>query len=156
MTAPGFSQAGPFKEAFTAIITTAIADPTVLVSFGHPGMSDADDIIGVGKVVSDQKQATVSPNRSREETIELTVCISIYRGGGIEQEQIASDRAYALLGLIEKYVRLTDTTVGGTVRDCFLTSHESDGSTDKDLLAQGRLIEVTAVFTARVRINSSY
>lgn len=151
-----FSQAGPFKDAFVTAIRTAINDPTVLVTYGHPGMENADDMIGVGDITSDQVQATVSPNRSREETLILELVVSCYRGGGQEQEQICADRGYALLGAIEQYARITDTSIGGTVRDCFLTAHKSEGATDPELLAQGRCVEITATFTAHARITFTY
>lgn len=155
MAANSASAAQAFKDAFVVAIVTAIADPTVLVTYGHPGMSKVDDMIGVFKVTSSQTQATVSPNRSREEILTLEIVVSCFRGGGQDQEQVAGDAAYTLLKKIEFYARQTDTTIGGTVRDCFLTSHEAEGATDPAFLAEGRCIEITATFTAHVRITGT-
>lgn len=126
----------------------------VLVSFGQPGTFEPDDIISFGRLESAQEKATMSTNRSREETITLTVIVSCFRGGGEEAELEASERCYELLRMIEHYVRMTDTTVGGIVRECFLTAHDSDGMTPEELMAAGRVIDVSATFTARARVRA--
>jgi hypothetical protein len=145
--------AAGLKDTMVTAIKSVV-DPAVLVAHGHPGLEVTDDMIGVGRVTSAQEPATMGTNRSREETLTVDVTISCYRGGGPEMEKVASDQAYALLRLIERYCRITDTTMGGVVRQCFLTSHESDGATDPAILAEGRLIELTATFTALARITA--
>lgn len=141
-----------FKRALIAAIVTAINDPAVLVTYGHPGLEVVDDMVGVGKVHATQAPATMSTRRPRQEVITAEVTISCFRGGGVEQEAIAGARAYQLLGLIEQSVRVTDTQVGGTVLWCFLTDHFSDGATDPVYIAEGRTIEIVATFTAEARI----
>jgi len=144
-----------FKNAMVAAAQTIWpTGDAVRVSFGHPGATTADDIIAFMDVSSVQEPAALGARRQRQETLELTVVVSCYRAGGAEQEKIASDRAYSLLGLLTQQVRVTDTTVGGTVLFCFLTSHQSDGATDPDMISVGRLIEISAVFTAEARITS--
>jgi hypothetical protein len=145
-----------FKNAMLAAAHTLWdqTEPDVQITFGHPGVQLNDDIVAFGKVTSDQEVAALGPTRPREETLTLEVLFSIYRVGGPEQEQICSDRGYELLGQLENYVRAIDTTVGGTVRDCFLTGHESDGASDPLVIAKGRAIEILATFTAHARIRS--
>lgn len=144
-----------FKDAMVdAAHTLWDPDPNIQISYGHPGMNMLNDIVGFGRVSSEQEVAAYGPTRPREETLTLDVTFSIYRPGGPEMEKVATDRAYELLRQLARYVRITDTTVGGTVRDCFLTAHESDGSTDPETLSQGRLIEVMATFTAHARVRS--
>jgi hypothetical protein len=147
------TNANAFKVALVAAIRSVV-DPAVLVTYGHPGMANEADMIGVSRVTSTQAVATLGTNRSREETLTVEVQISCYRRGGVEQELVAGAQAYALLGLIERQVRMVDTTVGGTVRQCFLTSHEADGETDPVELAEGRCIEIVATFTAQARISA--
>lgn len=154
MTGTLSSAAPAFKTALVAAIKTAINDPAVLITYGHPGQELADDMVGVNKITSGQAPATMSTNRTREETLTAEVIVSCYRGGGQEAEQVAGDRAYYLLGLIENHVRAVDTTLGGVVRECALTSHDSEGATDPALTAEGRVIEIAAVFTAKFRITS--
>ncbi len=64
-----------------------------------------------------------------------------------------SDTAYAHLRTLEQYVRTTDPQLGGLALWCFLTSTESFGYTQAAQLAEGRLCEIEATFTARVRIT---
>ncbi|MDM4761886.1 hypothetical protein QT381_02565 [Galbitalea sp. SE-J8] len=148
-----FSLAGDFKRAFVEGATVLFADEPVKVAFGHPGIEQPDEIVAFTKVASEQEPATLSTNRSRDETLTQTVVISVWREGGADQEQAASDRAYELLGALEEWARMTRTNVGGVLW-CALTSHTSDGETSPQVLAAGRLVEVEATFTARARITS--
>ncbi|MHA7275364.1 hypothetical protein ACX80O_02355 [Arthrobacter sp. Hz1] len=142
-----------FFESVKASFAADVATENVLVSFGQPGTFEPDDIVSFERVTERQDPATMGTNRSREEVLTLDVIISCYRGGGPEQEQVCSARAYDLLRRIEIYARKTDTTIGGAVRHCFLQSHESDGATLPELIAQGRTIDITATFEARARIT---
>jgi len=150
------SVAPAFKDAFVTIANTIWGQATsqVLVSFGHPGQNQPDDIVGFLDVRTEQDPATLGTNRSREEVLELDVLVSCYRGGGPEVEKTVSDAAYGLLALLENYVRTTDTTVGGTVRECFLIRTSSEGRTDPNEIAKGRTIEISATFQARARISN--
>lgn len=149
--------AAAFKDAMVTAATTAINDPAVQVCYGHPGtVGLADDIVSVGRITSAQETGPMSvTNRSRTNILTAELVFSCFRHGGPDQEKVAGDRAYALLSAVEEYVRVTDTTLGGTVMWCFCTSHDSQGSTDPALLAQGRCIEITATFTAYTRIHTN-
>jgi hypothetical protein len=69
--------------------------------------------------------------RTREETLTCEITFYCFRGGGQEQEAIVMARAYDLLGDLELYVRVTNTTLSGAVRDCMLTDHASNAATDQ-------------------------
>lgn len=144
-----------YKKAMVEAMQSLVDAGEVLVTFGHPGRDfmNWDDAVGFAGTSSTQDVATMGTNRSREEVLEQKVWISCFRKGGSDQEVVASDAAYALLGLLEHHVRAVDTTLGGVVRECFLTSHSADGETRADLLAAGRTIEIEATFTARVRVT---
>jgi hypothetical protein len=150
------SVAAAFKDAFVVIAQSIWnqASSDVLVSFGHPGSSLPNSIVGFMDVRTEQDPATFGTNRTREEVLELDVLVSVYRGGGREAEKTASDAAYTYLGLLETYARTTDTTIGGTVRECALIRTVSDGRTDPNEIAKGRTIEITATFQARARISN--
>lgn len=154
---PEFTRAPAYKTALLAAAHTLwdVAEPDVQIARGHPGKTQRDDVVAFGKVTSRQDPGPIGPRRSRDEVLTIVVVFSIFRRGGPDQEQVAEDRAYKLLGDLENYVRKTDTTLGGTVRHCFLTDIESDGATDPQILAKGRLIEVSAVFEAPVRITTT-
>jgi len=157
MATSSATAAHAFKAAFVAAIQGLYAaDDTVLVTFGHPGpqVVNYPDAVAVMGIEVTQEPATISTNRAREETITATVAISSWRPGGAEVEATAAAAAYGILQAIETYVRVTDTTLGGVVRHCFLTGHRSEGATDPAALADGRTIEIEATFTAHVRITS--
>ena len=156
MSTPTATVAHDFKAAFvSAIQTLYAADDTILVTFGHPGPQVVNylDAIAFTDVQVEQEFATHSAaNRPREETLRLTVLISSWRPGGADQEVVASAAAYGLLEAIERYARITDTTLGDTVRRCFLVSHTSTGETDPEAINKGRTIEIEATFEAKARI----
>lgn len=154
MTTALVSVAPLFKAAlFTAAKLLYVAP--IQVVYGHPGTDQENDIVSFGRVSSVQDFATMTPNRTREELLTCDVVFSCYRGGGgITAEQVAAEQTYALLGQLEYYTRFTDTTLGGIVRWCFLTSHDSDGTTQGGSLQGGRTITTTATFTARARISN--
>jgi hypothetical protein len=146
------------KKALYAGIKDLFApDPEtehVYVVFGQPANYVPDDIVAVGRITAGQDMATMGTNRSREETLTVDVTVSCFRGGDEDAEIATADRAYDLLRRIEHHVRMTDPTLGGVVRTCVLTSHESDGATPEDLIDQGRVTEVIATFTAHARIRA--
>lgn len=151
--------AAAFKTALVAACETAcrpLADPAhqLGVYYGHPGIKLPDDIVSVMRVTAQQEPGPIGTNRARDLTLTADVTVSIYRAGGADQEAVAAAQAYALLTAVEEHCRVTDTTLGGAVWWCFCTSHESEGATNPDLLAKGRVIEITATFTARARITS--
>jgi hypothetical protein len=148
-------------QAFKAAFVDGIADlmaasedtQYVNVCFGAPYDLSPDDIIAFTELESEQEVATLG-NRGRDEALRLTVEISCFMGGSApDLERQVSDRAYYLLGLVERWARVTDTTIGGTVRHCFLSGHQSIGRTDPDNLDKGRVIEITATFLAAARIT---
>ncbi|WP_159702473.1 hypothetical protein [Arthrobacter sp. 18067] len=146
-----------FKKAFCSAIKALFADDQetrhVYVVYGQPANYEPEDIVSFGRITTGQETATLSTNRSREETLTLEVTISCFMGGNEDAEIATAERAYDLLRRIEHFARMDDTTIGGTVRTCLLTSHESEGATPEELLDQGRVTEVIATFTAKTRIQ---
>lgn len=152
--------ADEFKLNFwQAVHDLMAADPDkaeVQVFYGYPSTFDSNDMIEFNGVTSVQTYGPSSgTNRSRDETLTLEVFITCYRGGGQEQELVCTQRAYELLRMIETYARVTDTTIGGAVKWCFMTEHQSIGHTAPEILERGRAIEITAKFTAEARISNS-
>lgn len=147
-----------FKKTFYERIKELFApDPDtqhVHVVYGQPSTYEPEDIVSFGRLSSGQETATMSTNRSREETLSLEVTVSCFKGGTEDGEIATAERAYELLRRIEHYVRMEDPTLGGLVRQCLLTGHESEGATPEDLTDQGRVTEVIATFTAHARIKA--
>jgi hypothetical protein len=129
-------------------------EPNLLVADGHPGRTQVDDIVGFGRAWSEIESGPMGPRRQREEVLNIVVLFSIFRAGGIDAEKVARDFAYDRLRELDNYVRATDTELAGLVRDCFVTSIE-DAGVDPELITNGRLIEVQAIFTAHARLTTS-
>lgn len=150
--------ADDFKlQFYTSVKDMFRLDPAfeqVLVTFGAPANYSPPDIVSFLDLVADQSSATIGVGRGREESIVLTISISCVVNGGQEAELLAAQRAYALLRAIEYHARRTDTTIGGTVRHCFLERHQSSGQTDPALIAQGRVCEIVADFRAQARVSN--
>lgn len=145
-----------FFSAIKDLMATTPDTANVLVVYGYPDTYVPEDVIEFSTVSSVQSYGPSSgTNRSRDETLTLDVFITCQRGGGQEMELVCAQRAYQLLRMIETYARVTDTTIGGTVRWCFLTQQQSMGHTDPTVLEQGRVIEITATFTATARVSTS-
>jgi len=148
------SAAPTFKLALYNACVTLF--PSALVTYGHPGAASADDMVAVMNVTSDQEVGPLSPQRRREETLTVEVIVSCW-GGGTDQQTV-TERAYALLADLEDYLQdtgvtaSTQITLGGAVRDARVMGHELAETADPDDMALGRLAEITATVTARVRI----
>ena len=126
----------------------------VLVSFGlSTARRDLSQIVAFLEVRVRQQPGPLSAsNRSRDEDIDQQVVISV-SAAGTDDDLAVSEIAYTHLRALERHIRQTDPTLGGLAHWCFLSEHESYGYTNADQLAQGRLCEIEATFTARVRIT---
>lgn len=157
-----FTAIASLKAAMYSAAQTAFAaelsapEPTLGVLYGLPSSENGpSDVVGIVAVRTTQEPATFGTNRSREEELEVDVYVGVYRGGrGSELEQAAQERAVDLLGVLEQYIRKDAPTLGGVVRECFLTKVELDGRTPAEVEYLGVLAELEATFTAKVRITT--
>jgi hypothetical protein len=158
--AGGASLLGDLRKAFRDAARAAIADETVLVCLGHPGKAQPDDIVSVGDITLDAEYGAMSNRRQREVLIVQEGIVSSFVRGGRDAEEKASDRACLLLMTVEEYLRGdgTDTgngrtTLGGLVRECFLTHAGPAGGFDSAVSnVKGRAVEIPFAFTAKARI----
>ena len=151
---PSSTAVAAFKDA-AYTIGVALWPSGVQVTFGHPGVTQLDDIVAFMDVSASQEPATFGTNRSREETLELKVMFSCFRAGGPDMEKVAFDRAIELQAQLETAFRVTDTTTGGSVRECFLTDIRVSSATDEQTLSKGRLVEIEATYTAKARVKTA-
>lgn len=145
------STAPRVKVALLAELQSLYTAP-VQVVYGPPGTDQEDDIVCVGNARSTQDLATMSPQRRREETLDVDVIVSCFRGGGIESQQPVTERAYELLAELEDHLQGAGYDLGGTVRLARVTSHELVEAADPEILVKGRVSEITATVTCHVRI----
>lgn len=146
------SAAPAAKAALVSMMTTALSAQSVRVFYGHPGFIPDGDIVAVTNVIGEQEPGPLrAAPATREETLRLIVVVSCYRGGGTGAQQAATERAFALLALVESAIR-TDVTLGGTVRMAQVESFELDEPDDPDILAKGRVAEISVVVRASQRV----
>ncbi|HEY3434965.1 MAG TPA: hypothetical protein VGK41_04870 [Solirubrobacterales bacterium] len=146
-----------YREGFHAMATDLFAlEETVNVVYTAAGMQYADDLVVVEGVDWREDIATMG-NRGRELTLELTLITSSFRAGGPEADNEAFAAAATLLNRLAEKVRRNDpdgdTTLGDTVRHCFLTSAKSRTVAAKSAAGIGRLWEFESTFTAQARVR---
>lgn len=142
------------KRALYEAARTLFDQNEVLVSFGlSTARRDLTQIVAFLEVTTRQEPGPLSAtNRSRNEDVDVQVVISVAKAGSDDDLEV-SDIAYGHLRTLAEHVRKVDPQLGGAALWCFLTASESFGYTQADQLAQGRLCEIEATFTARVRIT---
>lgn len=145
------SKAPAVKAALFTLCQSLYPVP-IQVAYGHPGTDLESDIVSVGAVHSTQEIATMTTARNREEMITVDVVFSCFAGGGAEVQQAVTERCYTLCALLENYLQTTDYTLAGTARLARVTGADLIESDDPDLLALGRLSELTATVQVQVRI----
>lgn len=135
------SSAAPAIKAALVAVLAGVVDADTLVSYGQPGTYQPDDIVAVLDVSSASERDPQTLDRSRTETVNVTVTVSCYRGGGTEVQQTVTERAYALLALVESYVKTTNPTLGGIVwGDAVVIAHDLAEAAAPD----GRVAEIAA------------
>lgn len=155
------SSAAPTLKA--ALVTAigglaGITGTDVLVCYGEPGKYQPNDIIAVTDVESTHTIATFATTRPRDEVLTATVVVSCFRGGddptGATQ-QVVTERAYALLGLVENYIQGTPNVGSTAIRPYQgeTTAVLAEGfSVAADGVNVGRVAELTATFQFQARI----
>ena len=143
MSAPAAALAA--KAALVSACSTLWPAPT-LVTYGPGGTYEADDTVEVRDVAFTEGAGRMAPLRKRWHAFAITGRIVTYRGGGVEVQQIASERALTMLEQLGAYLQdsgvvgSSQNTLGGTVHWSRVTSfnlHEPDD----DEIADGGLSE---------------
>lgn len=140
------------SAALVAMVGDALAtQPEVLVCYGHPGPVDSHDIVALmaAESATEPTVMQVGP-RPLDETLDLTVVVSCWRGGGLEVQPAVTDRAYALADVIDTAVR-ADPTLRGSVWSARVAAIVQAPVDDPDVLAKGRLTELSVTVHAQAR-----
>lgn len=138
------SAAPAFKAAVFNQFQTLFPSP-IYVTYGDPQMTQPPDIVGIGNMRVQVSDPTAGARR-REELISLDLVFSVARGGA--DQQVATERAYYLLGVVEEWCRNgAQITWAGTVRDSMITNHELAEAS----YSNGVVAEIAATLVAHVR-----
>lgn len=149
------SKAPAYRAAmFTLIKTALVGQAEVEINYGLISPSKPDDLVLISAVGKSGQFKAIGA-QSIDEYLDLRITISCARGGddlvnGVSTQQIASERAWALLALVETRVR-SDVTLGGLVNWCICSRAEEIESQEEDGI-KDRYADITATFTAQTRI----
>jgi hypothetical protein len=140
---------------FTLIKAALAAQSDTEIAYGSIRVSETQDFVLLRAVTARSKFSDAVGAQRMAEYLDLDILISCDRGGddfinGVPTQQIASERAWALLALIETRLR-TDVTLTGLVYWTFRSSAREVETNPDDSFA-GRFSEVTATFTAETKI----
>lgn len=139
-----------------AQVSAAVTDHAVVVAYGEPDTNLPEDVITIGRSVKQTMEwhglVGSGGAGSMMEEYEIDFLISVFRGGGMEQFQVASERAWALSSLIDNAVR-ADPTLGNLVQVAAPSSHESSIEWAKAVGGSpGPLCEIAGVIHVTVNI----
>lgn len=105
------------RSYLRSAIVAQIADPTVQVFDGVESTNVADDVVLVAGVQRQSSRSAMVGNGQQhalEETYQLEVRVSCFRGGGEDYAPTVDARAWALIAQVESVVR-SDMSLGGLV-----------------------------------------
>lgn len=156
---------GKFKQALFDTASAVLASAATVdfptppyVCMGVPSNLDNFQVVSIGEVRVSQAPAALGTNRQREEVLTCAVTVSVFRGGMDDVEPLVNGRAWELMSLLEQqvhYVRENQdgTTLGGLVRECFLTDVTEDSAAASEGQTAGREAVIAGTFTAKARIR---
>ncbi len=144
-----WSQGYALKAALYSALPGISALSGLQISWGLPPVGYvAPEYVAITDAEGGSEHATISPNRSREETLQQTFMVVTYNGDALQQ-QATTERAWAIAEAIVDYCRTTDPTIGGTVRSILpdLTWGYEEDTGQKGCLCR---LEFTLTFNARI------
>jgi hypothetical protein len=131
--------------------------PNAAVHYGLPPTDQADDIVCIGEagtadgLRADQETATLGTNRSRNETIFVSILISSWRG--TSDQQLVTELVFDAMALLENDLR-TDPTIAGAIPNG--SGADVIGwqltETEWEALPKGRYAELDVTVRCRGRI----
>jgi len=128
--------------------------PGTQVVYGDPGTDIENDVVSIGMVQSSAQPVNLSPNRPREEQLNVDILFSCFTGGGPDAQWPSTQRAYTYMATLETYLQVTSPIIDTPgVRVAWISSHNLDpGETLSGVEAMGRLASLTATMTVHVRL----
>lgn len=133
----------------------------VQVAFGDPGKYPVAAIVVVPMDVRmPVTRPTMGTGRSREQTAEIDLIISVFVGGGEEAQPLAIAAALDLQGLIESHFRTSpNETLTGACREAHVSNarlvpniaYAANEDPEVRPVAIGRTADITVTVTASIR-----
>ena len=150
------TKAPAFKAAMETVLRAAFAsDPVVRVTYGLPDELLGDDYVMLGSTRTTWAPAVIYQGRpQRDEELRLIVVISCTVAGGQAAQKPATERAFALLDVLDDAI-WADRTLGGVVRSAELEDAEApeeEAYTDDGGSVYGRMCSITLTVKAKARV----
>lgn len=101
----------------------------------------------------EQQPATLSTNRSRDETVRVEAEFFCLKPGEENSARDAEEYIFDRVGELERHVRVTNPTLGGIALHCFLRNTVADTRALREPNFIGHIAGVLVVFEGRVRIT---
>jgi len=158
--APAQSIAGVLDGLLSALTTlfttqTGVDGAPVLVSFGPPGQYQPGSIVAIMDTRCQITRPTMGPARSRQMDADVDVLISVYSPGDESAQQVCTDAAFVLLGLLEAYLRTSpNERLAGASWDGLVSAAAVAATVAYDPASNnpmGRVTEITTTVTAKIR-----
>lgn len=141
--------------------TSGTDDQPVLVTLGQPGQYQPNAIVAIGMDMRlPITRPTMGTGRSREQTAEIDVVVSVYVPGGEEGQATAIAAALALQAQLETYLRTSpNESLSGACRDSWVSAAQLANSVayqqfddpSSTPVPTGRITEITLTVTAAIR-----
>lgn len=142
------------KVALVEAARVALEGQDVDVAFGFRWPTRHNDWFAVTDTTAEIDPKTITPRRALEERLTIDVSVGSWQAGFDEDAEIrASARAFEILALVQRHIRLHDVTLGGTAQWCLPGGYQTAGETAESDLGSGRLIEIAAQFVCEHRIQ---
>lgn len=138
------------KAALKATLDTALAGQGVAVFYGLPYTNRPNELVAVANARESQEPRSLG-NVSRTSNAELDIVVSVSYGGGDGQQQVVTERAFAVLALVEAALR-SDPTLGSTVIAAQPGEIELVETDDEEAAAAGRFADITVTVLVAARL----
>jgi hypothetical protein len=145
-----------FKKALFDAATTLFEDtaPEFEVVWGALGTRVPEQYVQILGVDVGQEPATMSSNRSREETLRIETQWYCTIRGEVDAAREAEEYVFARIRELERHVRMVDTSLGGVVRECSLAAAVVDSTRIQNQnTSVGRLGVALVIFEAKARVT---
>jgi len=141
------------KAAIYTALVSLYSGQAVTVLYGPRGPVTADDVVSVAAVRTIIEVVTIAPTRPRDEHHEVDVVFDCARSGPETSQQTTTERAYALLALLDAYLQTSpNETLGITGANQTWARLSAVALDEPQRQTAGRAAVLTATVTVRTRI----
>jgi hypothetical protein len=140
------------KAYLVGTLLPSLFSSPILIAYGYPSVDVPQDIIVVGNARTAASMPVMGTTRPYEEAIELDILFSSSRKGGQDQQQVATEAAFALFNTFRDYFKTNpNQTLGGAVRQARVVSYQLTEDGPDDEVMDSRLAQIASVLLINTR-----